>query len=91
MTITLPKLRIGDPLCHEALSVFPLFTDTNGGIVDQLTLARAALYRQLLGTTGQAHGGGSWAVTTRTVVRTWTKPGRSPSGAGCSCSKPLST
>ena len=32
MTITLPELRVGDPLCHEALSVFPLFTETNGSV-----------------------------------------------------------
>ncbi|WP_152054460.1 ARPP-1 family domain-containing protein [Tautonia marina] len=32
---TLPELRIGDPIRHEALAVFPLFTDT-GGVVDYL-------------------------------------------------------
>ena len=37
MTITLPNLRIGNPVCHEALSVFPLFTDTNGGIEYRLS------------------------------------------------------
>jgi hypothetical protein len=37
MTITLPNLRIGNPVCHEALSVFPLFTDTNAGIEYRLS------------------------------------------------------
>jgi hypothetical protein len=41
MTIALPELRVGDPLRHEALSVFPLFSEANGG-VDYL-LSDAAL------------------------------------------------
>jgi hypothetical protein len=32
MTLTLPPLRIGDPLRHESLSVFPLFTPPGGGV-----------------------------------------------------------
>ncbi len=32
---TLPELRVGDPIRHEALSVFPLFTEP-GGSVDYL-------------------------------------------------------
>lgn len=32
MTLTLPKLRIGDPLRHESLSVFPLFADPGGNV-----------------------------------------------------------
>ena len=37
MTVTLPKVRVGDPICHEALSVFPLFTDTNGDVEYRLS------------------------------------------------------
>ncbi len=37
MTVAIPKLRVGDPLRHEALSVFPLFTDTNGGVEYRLS------------------------------------------------------
>jgi hypothetical protein len=29
---TLPELRVGDPIRHEALAVFPLFTDPGGGV-----------------------------------------------------------
>jgi hypothetical protein len=32
MTLAVPDVRIGDPLRHEALSVFPLFAETNGGV-----------------------------------------------------------
>lgn len=32
MSVALPKLRVGDPLRHEALSVFPLFCEANGGV-----------------------------------------------------------
>ena len=32
MTIALPELRVGNPVSHEALSVFPLFTETNGSV-----------------------------------------------------------
>jgi hypothetical protein len=32
MSVALPKLRVGDPLRHEALTVFPLFADASGGI-----------------------------------------------------------
>lgn len=41
MTVALPKLRVGDPVRHEALSVFPLFSEANGGI--DYRLADAAL------------------------------------------------
>ena len=37
MNIPLPKIRVGNPVCHEALAVFPLFTDTNGGIPYRLS------------------------------------------------------
>jgi ARG and Rhodanese-Phosphatase-superfamily-associated Protein domain len=30
--LTLPQVRVGDPIRHEALTVFPLFTETNGGL-----------------------------------------------------------
>lgn len=29
MSVALPKLVVGKPICHEALSVFPLFTETH--------------------------------------------------------------
>jgi hypothetical protein len=29
---TLPEVRVGDPIRHEALSVFPLFTEAGGGV-----------------------------------------------------------
>ncbi len=32
MSVALPKLRVGNPLRHEALSVFPLFADPNGHV-----------------------------------------------------------
>ncbi len=32
MPVAIPDIRIGNPLRHEALSVFPLFTDTNGQV-----------------------------------------------------------
>jgi hypothetical protein len=32
MTFALPKFRVGDPIRHEALSVFPLFCDLAGAI-----------------------------------------------------------
>lgn len=32
MSVALPTVRVGDPLRHEALSVFPLFSEANGGV-----------------------------------------------------------
>jgi hypothetical protein len=32
MTVAFPNLRVGDPLRHESLSVFPIFADDPGGI-----------------------------------------------------------
>ncbi len=32
MVVALPKVRVGDPLHHESLSVFPLFTETSGSV-----------------------------------------------------------
>ncbi len=34
--LTLPELRVGAPIRHEALAVFPLFAEFNGGGVDYL-------------------------------------------------------
>src|SRR5947209_13360296 len=28
---TLPEIRVGDPIRHEALTVFPLFSESDGG------------------------------------------------------------
>ena len=32
MSVALPKLRVGDPVRHEALCVFPLFSEPNGKV-----------------------------------------------------------
>ncbi len=32
MSVALPKLRVGDPVRHEALCVFPLFCEPNGKV-----------------------------------------------------------
>lgn len=32
MTLALPKLRVGEPLRHESLSVFPLFAELDGSV-----------------------------------------------------------
>ncbi len=32
MSVGLPEIRVGDPLRHESLSVFPLFTDANSDV-----------------------------------------------------------
>lgn len=42
MSIALPKLRVGDAVRHEALSVFPLFSTTNGEVNYRLSDAAMA-------------------------------------------------
>ena len=37
MTVALPKLRVGDPVRHEALAVFPLFAEANGQVEYRLS------------------------------------------------------
>jgi hypothetical protein len=37
MTAVLPDVRIGDPVRHASLTVFPLFTETNGGVEYRLS------------------------------------------------------
>jgi len=37
MTVAIPAIRVGNPVCHEALTVFPLFADTNGGVEYRLS------------------------------------------------------
>jgi hypothetical protein len=32
MSVALPKIRVGDPVRHESLSVFPLFSESNSGV-----------------------------------------------------------
>jgi len=32
MSVTLPEVRVGEPLHYKSMSVFPLFADTNGGV-----------------------------------------------------------
>lgn len=41
MSVVLPNLRVGDPLRHESLSVFPLYADVNGTV--EYVLSDAAL------------------------------------------------
>ncbi len=41
MAFALPKIRVGDPIRHEALSVFPLFADSQGEV--EYLLADVAL------------------------------------------------
>lgn len=42
MSVVLPTLRVGDPLRHEALSVFPLFSEASGGVDYRLSDAALA-------------------------------------------------
>ena len=37
MSVALPKLRVGDPVRHEALAVFPLFAEANGQVEYRLS------------------------------------------------------
>ena len=37
MSVVLPKLRVGDPVRHEALAVFPLFAEANGHVEYRLS------------------------------------------------------
>ena len=37
MSVALPKLRVGDPIRHEALAVFPLFAEANGQVEYRLS------------------------------------------------------
>jgi hypothetical protein len=46
MTLTLPRLRVGDPLRHESLAVFPLFAEPSGNV--NYRLADEALADQSL-------------------------------------------
>ncbi len=45
-TVAFPKVRVGDPLCYKSLSVFPLFTETNGNV--DYVLADEAIGEKLL-------------------------------------------
>jgi hypothetical protein len=47
MSVALPKLRVGDPVRHEALSVFPLFAEPNGNVQYRLS-DEALLDEQIL-------------------------------------------
>jgi len=46
MSVTFPEVRVGDPVRYKSLSVFPLFTESNGN-VDYL-LADEAIKEKLL-------------------------------------------
>ena len=56
MSVALRKIRVGDPLRHEALAVFPLFSESNGEI--DYRLADAALADESL-LVGEISEGGS--------------------------------
>ena len=32
MTLTFPEIRIGNPIRHDGLAVFPLFAEPSGGV-----------------------------------------------------------
>lgn len=32
MSVTFPEIRVGDPICHEGLAVFPLFAEPSRGV-----------------------------------------------------------
>jgi len=32
MSVAVPRIRVGEPVRHQALSIFPLFSDSNGGV-----------------------------------------------------------
>ncbi len=36
MSVALPKLRVGDPIRHDSISIFPLFANSNGAVDYQL-------------------------------------------------------
>ena len=42
MSLTLPNLCVGEPICHEALSVFPLFCDAHSNLKYELSDAALA-------------------------------------------------
>ena len=37
MSVALPKLRVGDPIRHKALCVFPIFSESNGNVEYRLS------------------------------------------------------
>ena len=55
MSFAIPKVRVGKPQRHEALSVFPLFSETNGGV--KYVLADEALAEKLLVVEEVSEGG----------------------------------
>ena len=42
MSVGLPKLRVGDPIRHEALSIFPLFSESSSEVEYRLSDAALA-------------------------------------------------
>jgi hypothetical protein len=46
MSVTFPQIRVGEPIRYKALSVFPLFTESNGSV--EYLLADEAIRDQLL-------------------------------------------
>ena len=46
MSVSFPQIRVGEPIRYKALSVFPLFTESNGSV--DYVLADEAIRDQLL-------------------------------------------
>lgn len=55
MSVAFPKLRVGNPVRHQALSVFPLFADTTAGV--DYRLSDAALADQSIRVEEVSEGG----------------------------------
>jgi hypothetical protein len=55
MAVTFPQVRVGEPLRYKTLSVFPLFTETNGSV--NYVLADEAIMDQLLTVQEVSEGG----------------------------------
>ena len=56
MSVQIPNIRIGEPACYEALTVFPLFSDSNNDGVPY-ALADEAIAAETLTVTEVSEGG----------------------------------
>jgi len=56
MSVQIPNIRVGEPACYEALTVFPLFSDNNGDGVPY-ALADEAIAAETLTVTEVSEGG----------------------------------
>ena len=71
MTVPLPELRVGSPIRHESLSVFPLFSDVNGGIDYRLSdaaLADESLVVELQGDPNEVSNRATFEVTKKSTA-----------------------